>query len=103
MKPKFFLIAILLTLPGAVVNANEKVIELPPSVFSNNRAVEISRVTLSDTATVLDIAAFIARLVDKNRIRQLSVGRRQEVYDSQRTGHRPRFAFLDARIGRSFF
>lgn len=58
MKPKFFLIAILLTLPGAVVNANEKVIELPPSVFSNNRAVEISRVTLSDTATVLDIAAF---------------------------------------------
>ncbi|MCW1734084.1 TlpA family protein disulfide reductase [Anaerorudis cellulosivorans] len=58
MKTTKFLIVAVLTLLGVAASANEKVIELPPAVFSNNRAVEISRVTLSDTATVLDIAAF---------------------------------------------
>ena len=58
MKTTKFLIVAVLTLLGVAANANEKVIELPPSVFSNTRTVEISKVTLSDTATVLDIEAF---------------------------------------------
>ena len=58
MKTTKFLIVALLMLLSAGVKAKDKVVELPPAVFSNNRSVEISKVTLSDTATVLDIAAF---------------------------------------------
>lgn len=58
MKTAKFSIVAVLTLLGVAAGANEKVIELPPAVFSNNRAVEIGRVTLSDTDTVLDISAF---------------------------------------------
>lgn len=38
--------------------AQLKVVELPPSIHSNTTSVEIRRVTLSDTAAVLDIDAF---------------------------------------------
>ena len=84
MKTAKFSIVAVLTLLGVAAGANEKVIELPPAVFSNNRAVEIGKVTLSDTVLP-------SGLVDKNCFRQLYAGRRQEVHDSMRTGRRPRF------------
>ena len=58
MKTTKFLIVAMLMLLSAGVKAKDRVVELPPAVFSNTRSVEIGKVTLSDTATVLDIAAF---------------------------------------------
>lgn len=59
MKSINYLLASLLALTWLSSQAAQtKSVELPPVVFANTRSIEISRVLLSDTATVLYIEAF---------------------------------------------
>jgi len=43
---------------STTIFAQLKVVDIPPVMHSNTTTVEIHRVTLADTATVLDIDAF---------------------------------------------
>lgn len=43
---------------STVMQAQHGVVDLPPTVHSNTTTVEVRRVTLTDTTTILDIAAF---------------------------------------------
>jgi thiol-disulfide isomerase/thioredoxin len=57
MKPKT-IFTLLLVAVGIAAQAQTKTIELPHAAFANSRTLEISKVTLSDTGTVLDVNAF---------------------------------------------
>lgn len=48
----------ILMLAAASICAQQKTVELPPALFANTHSVEIAKVTLSATETVLDIEAF---------------------------------------------
>jgi hypothetical protein len=58
MKTTHFLLFSLLTLTAGMLQAQTKSVALPPAVYANTRSVEIAKVTISDTATVLDVEAF---------------------------------------------
>lgn len=58
MIQKNFMLIILLVLIISNVHSQEKIVELPSADFANTQTLEIARVTLSDTATVLDIEAY---------------------------------------------
>ncbi len=58
MKTTLFLLIALLTMTSGPLKAQTKTVELPPASFANTRSLEIAKVTLSDTATVLDVEAF---------------------------------------------
>lgn len=57
MNPKT-LLTFLLVAAAISLQAQIKTVDLPHAAFANNRALEISKVTLSDTTTVLDVEAF---------------------------------------------
>ncbi|MEG1463509.1 MAG: TlpA family protein disulfide reductase, partial [Mucinivorans sp.] len=57
MKNLFFTLALAL-LATSTVAARERVVELPPVAANNTTSIEIERVRLTDTATVVDIKAF---------------------------------------------
>lgn len=58
MKTKQILLLALLTLAIVCAKAQTKIVELPGAAFSNSQTIEIVKVVLSDTATVLDVEAF---------------------------------------------
>lgn len=58
MKTRHLLLITLLILVAASVKAQTKTVELPRASFSNTRTVEIGKVVLTDTATVLNVEAF---------------------------------------------
>jgi thiol-disulfide isomerase/thioredoxin len=58
MKTTQLTFVALCMLVSMTMQAQQKVVELPPSMHSNTTSVEIHRVTLDDTATVLDMDAF---------------------------------------------
>ena len=57
MKSINYLLTALFAVASVTLQAQTKSVELPPVAFANTRSVEISKVVLSDTATVLDIEA----------------------------------------------
>ena len=58
MRPKI-LLTILLVVIGLTAQAQQiKIIEQPNAAYTDTRMLEISKVTLSDTATILDMKAF---------------------------------------------
>jgi len=58
MRPKI-LLTILLVVIGLTAQAQQiRVIEQPNAAYTDTRMLEISKVTLSDTATILDMKAF---------------------------------------------
>ncbi|MEG1037589.1 MAG: TlpA disulfide reductase family protein [Mucinivorans sp.] len=57
MKNLFFTLALALFATSTVA-ARERVVELPPVAANNTTSIEIERVRLTDTATVVDIKAF---------------------------------------------
>lgn len=58
MKPKTLLIILLVAVAISAQAQQEKVVERPHAVFTNTRTIEIAKVTLSETETVLDTKAF---------------------------------------------
>lgn len=58
MKTTQLAFVALCMLVSMTMQAQQKVVELPPSMHSNTTSVEIHRVTLDDTATELDMDAF---------------------------------------------
>ena len=58
MKTTRFLLVALLSVTTGALQAQTKSVALPPAAYANTRSVEIASVTLSDTATVLDVEAF---------------------------------------------
>ena len=60
MKTRHLLLIALLIMAGtgASAKAQTKTVELPRAAFSNTRSVEIGKVLLTDTATVLNVEAF---------------------------------------------
>ncbi len=48
----------ILMLAATSIYAQQRVVELPAALFTNTHTVEIAKVTLSDTETILDIEAF---------------------------------------------
>lgn len=58
MKTKTFLTLLLIAVAISTQAQQIKVVEQPPAMFANTRAVEINKVTLSDSETVLDIDAY---------------------------------------------
>jgi|AGTN01.3.fsa_nt_gi Redoxin. len=52
------LIVLFILVSMAIMQAQHRIVEQPPGMHSNTNTVEIHRVTLTDTATVLDIDAF---------------------------------------------
>src|SRR5690554_6175353 len=58
MKTTNYLLVALVALVGMQAKAQSRLVELPPAAYANTRSLEISKVTLSDTATVLDVEAF---------------------------------------------
>lgn len=58
MKTKQFLLAILLMIAVVSVKSQTKTVDLPAVAFANTQTIEIAKVKLSDTATVIDIEAF---------------------------------------------
>ena len=69
MKTKQFLLAILLIFAVISVKSQTKTVDLPAAAFANSQTIEIAKVKLSDTATVIDIEAFFR---PKNWIRIVS-------------------------------
>ena len=58
MKTRHLLLITLLILAATSIKAQTKTVELPGASFSNTRIVEIGKVVLTDTATVLNVEAF---------------------------------------------
>lgn len=58
MKTKHFLLVILLIIAVVNVKSQTKTVNLPTATYANTQTVEIAKVMLSDTATVIDIEAF---------------------------------------------
>ena len=58
MKTTNYLLAALVALVGVQAQAQSRLVELPPAAYANTRTLEISKVSLSDTTTVLDVEAF---------------------------------------------
>ncbi len=58
MKTKHFLLVILLIIAVVSLKSQTKTVDLPGAAFANSQTIEIAKVMLSDTATVLDIDAF---------------------------------------------
>jgi len=58
MKTTQFTVMVLFILASIAMQAQHNVVEKPASMHSNTTALEIHRVTLTDTATVLDMDAF---------------------------------------------
>lgn len=58
MKTKTILTLLLVAVTISAQAQQKKVVEQPPAMFANNTAVEINKVTLSDTETVLDVNAY---------------------------------------------
>ncbi len=58
MKTTNYLLVALVALVGMQAKAQSRLVELPPAAYANTRTLEISKVALSDTATVLDMEAF---------------------------------------------
>ena len=58
MKTKHFLLVILLIIAVVSVKSQTKTVNLPTAAYANTQTVEIAKVVLSDTATVIDIEAF---------------------------------------------
>ena len=58
MKKVFYSLIALFALPACTSQPETKTVELPPATFANTRALEIAKVTLTDSVTELDIEAF---------------------------------------------
>lgn len=58
MKKVFYSLIALLALTACTSQPETKTVELPPATFANTRALEIAKVTLTDSVTELDIEAF---------------------------------------------
>lgn len=58
MKIKSLLTLLLLAIGMTAQAQQTKVVEQPNAIVTDTRMLEISKVTLSDTATILDIKAF---------------------------------------------
>lgn len=58
MKTKTLLTLLLVAVAISAQAQQEKVVERPHAVYTNTRTIEIAKVTLSDTETVLDTKAF---------------------------------------------
>jgi hypothetical protein len=58
MKTRHLLLITLLILAATSIKAQTKTVELPRAAFSNTRTVEIGKVLLTETATVLNVEAF---------------------------------------------
>lgn len=57
MKRMYMMIAFVSAFVASGMQAQTKTVERPPVMYGNTRLVEFSKVTLSDTATVLDVEA----------------------------------------------
>lgn len=57
MKRIYMMIAFVSVFVAAGMQAQTKTVERPPVMYGNTRTVEFSKITLSDTATVLDVEA----------------------------------------------
>lgn len=57
MKNVFYSLIALLAITACTSQPESKTVELPSAAYSNNRALEIAKVTLTDSITVLDIDA----------------------------------------------
>ncbi|NLZ96255.1 MAG: TlpA family protein disulfide reductase [Bacteroidales bacterium] len=57
LKVFYFLIS-LIAITACTSKPETKTIELPPASFANSRTLEMAKVTLTDSVTVLDVAAF---------------------------------------------
>lgn len=58
MKTKHFLLIALLIIAVGTAKSQTKTVELPGAAFTNTQTIEIGKVMLSDTATVIDVEAF---------------------------------------------
>lgn len=58
MKTTGWVAYTLLSIVGMQLHAQSRTVELPPAAYANTRSLEISKVTLTDTATVLEMDAF---------------------------------------------
>ena len=58
MKKVFYFVIVLLALTACTSQPESKSVELPPAAFANTRSLEIAKVTLTDSVTVLDVEAF---------------------------------------------
>ena len=58
MKKVFYFLIALLALTACTSQPESKTVELPPAAFANTRSLEIAKVTLTDSVTVLDVEAF---------------------------------------------
>lgn len=58
MKPSIYFVIVLLALTACTSQPESKSVELPPAAFANTRSLEIAKVTLTDSVTVLDVEAF---------------------------------------------
>lgn len=58
MKNVFYSLITLLAITACTSQPKTKTVELPPAAFANTRSLEIAKVTLADTVTVIDVAAF---------------------------------------------
>ncbi len=58
MKPSFYFLIALLALTACTSQPESKTVELPPASFANTRSLEIAKVTITDSVTVLDVEAF---------------------------------------------
>lgn len=58
MKNVFYSLITLLAIIACTSQPKTKTVELPPAAFANTRSLEIAKVTLADTVTVIDVAAF---------------------------------------------
>ena len=58
MKKVFYFLITLLALTACTSQPETKTVELPPAAFANTRSLEIAKVSLTDSVTVLDVEAF---------------------------------------------
>ncbi len=58
MKQTLYFLIALLALTACTSQPESRTVELPPAAFANTRSLEVAKVTLTDSVTVIDIAAF---------------------------------------------
>lgn len=58
MKKVFYFLIVLIAFTACKSQLTTKTVKMPAAAFSNTRSLEITKVTLTDSVTVLDVNAF---------------------------------------------